>query len=181
MIQLRSVYNLKTFRAFQRYTLNKIFILGYLCGIALIGVGIWFAFSERSYIVYLLSGILLPLMLHVFYKFMEADALNKNIHLRDTTMQIFTFNDEEILLEQISKYDSFKDRYRYSDILSIIKYKEYYFLYVNRTQAFIIKNEDYVVGNEEELDKLFKEKKGNRFIVKRNSKRRNRQKSGKLN
>ena len=96
--------------------------------------------------------------------------------MKDTTMQIFTFNDEEILLEQISKYDSFKDRYRYSDILSIIKYKEYYFLYVNRLQAFIIRNEDYVVGNEEELDKLFKEKKGNRFIIKRNSKRRNRQK-----
>ena len=179
MIKLRSVYDLKIFRAFQRYTLNKIFVLGYLCGLTLLGVGVWFAFSERSYIVYLLSGVLLPLMLHIFYKFMETDALNKNKYLRDTTMQIFTFDNEEILLEQISKYDSFKDKYRYSDIISIIKYKEYYFLYVNRSQAFIIKNEDYILGNELELDELFKSKKGNRFIVKRNSKKRNPQKCGK--
>lgn len=181
MIQLRSIYNLKAFRVFQRYTLNKIFILGYLCGLALLGVGVCFIFTDRSYIIYLLSGVLLPLMLHVFYKFMEIEALNKNKYLRDTTMQIFTFNDEEILLEQISKYDSFKDKYRYSDILSIIKYKEYYFLYVNRTQAFIIKNEDYVIGSEEELDELFKSKKENRFIIKRNSKKRNPQKCGKEN
>ena len=122
MIKIRSVYDVKIFRAFQRYTLNKIFVLGYLCGLSLIAIGILFAFCERNYIIYLLSGILLPIMLHVFYKFMEIENLNKNKYLRDTTMQIFTFDDEEILLEQISKYDNFKDKYRYSDIKSNILY-----------------------------------------------------------
>jgi hypothetical protein len=173
MITIRSIYDLKTFRAFQRYNLKKIFILAYICALAFIGVGIWFAFTSRSsYIVYLISGILLPVLINVFYKTMELETINRNIYLRDTTIQIFNFNEEGFELEQISKVDTFKDKYTYKDILSIIKYKKYYFIYINRSQAFVINNLDYVVGNEQELDELFKKVKGERFIVKRNSKKR---------
>ena len=172
MITIRSIYDFKSFKVFQRYSSQRIFILGYVCGISLIGIGIWFAFeSKSSYIVYLLSGILLPLILHVSYKMLEMENINKNILLRDTTAQIFTFDEEGFSLEQISRQGTFKERYLYDDILSVIKYKRYYFIYVNRVQAFVVNNNDYLLGSEEELDKLFKKVKQDKFVIKRNSKR----------
>lgn len=172
MITIRSIYDFKSFKVFQRYSLQRIFILGYVCGISLIGIGIWFAFeSKSSYIVYLLSGILLPLILHVSYKMLEMENINKNILLRDTTAQIFTFDEEGFSLEQISRQGTFKERYLYNEILSVIKYKRYYFIYVNRVQAFVVNNNDYLLGSEEELDKLLKKVKQEKFVIKRNSKR----------
>ena len=172
MIKIRSIYDLKTFKAFQKYSLFKIFILGYICALLFIGVGIWFAFVSRSsYIVYLLSGILLPVLLHVFYRMMEMNALNKNRYLRDTTIQLFSFDEEGFELEQISNYDVFKERYTYNNVLSVVKYKRYYFIYINRVQAFVINNLDYMLGNENELDELFLKLMKKRFIVKKNSKK----------
>ena len=170
MITLRSVYDIKTFKAFQRYSLKRVFILAYSCAVLAIGVGIAFVvFSLKNYLIYFMLGIGLPILMHIFYRAMEVETINRNLYLRDTTMQIFRFNEEGFELEQISKIDTFKDKYTYKDIYSIIKYKRYYFIYINRSQAFIVNNRDYVSGSEEELDKLFKEAKGDRFIVKRNS------------
>ena len=59
-------------------------------------------------------------------------------------------------LEQISRGNNFEDRYIYKEILSVVKYRKYYFIYVNRAQAFIVRNEDYILGNEKEFDDLFK-------------------------
>ena len=169
---IKSVYDFKAFKTFQKYSLKNLFILIYLCSLAFIGVGIWFAFASRkSYYAYLFIGILLPIVSHVFYRIMENNLINNNIYLRDTTIQVFTFNEEGFEMEQISKINTFIDKYLYKDIYSIVKYKRYYFIYINRVQAFVIHNEDYVSGSEEELDELFKKIFDKRFIVKRNSKK----------
>lgn len=173
MIRLRSIYNVDTFKKFQRYMLRYVFVLAYICGILLIGIGVLFAFlSKIAYEVYIVMGIFLPLIVHVFHKMLEVQTISKNIYLKSETIQIFTFDEEGFELEQISKFDAFKEKYLYKDIYSIVKYKRYYFAYINRVQAFIINNEDYIIGNEEELDKLFSKVKGENFIVKRNSKKR---------
>ncbi len=170
MITIHSIYDYKSFKVFQRYSLQKIFILSYICALALVGIGVWFAFDSRSsYIVYILSGILLPFVLHISYKLLELENINKNVLLRDTTAQIFTFDQEGFTLEQIAKQGTFKEKYVYDDILSIVKYKRYYFIYINRVQAFVVVNDNYLLGNEEELDELFKTIKKDKFIVKRNS------------
>lgn len=172
MITIRSVYDITSFRVFQKHTLFKIFILSYICSILLLVTGVLLIyFQKQNYAMYLLSGVCLPIGVHVIYKIQEVETINKKRLLRDTTMQIFTFDEEGFSLEQISLQETFKENYLYSDIYSIIKYKEYYFLYINRIQAFVIKNEDYIKGNEEELDKLFKKMKNENFIVKRNSKK----------
>lgn len=172
MIRLKSIYDINTFKKFQRYMLRHVFALAYVCGILLIGVGVLFAFlSKIAYEVYIVMGIFLPLIVHVFHKMMEVQTISKNVYLKSATVQIFTFDEEGFELEQISKFDAFKEKYLYKEIYSIVKYKRYYFIYVNRVQAFIINNEDYVIGNEEELDKLFFKVKGDRFIIKKNSKK----------
>lgn len=141
--------------------------MAYICGVVLLAIGILFAFLEnKSYLTYLLCGILFPLSMHVYYKVVELENINKNIRLRDGSIQIYTFDEEGIELEQISNYDTFKDKYTYKDIIRIVKYKKYYFLYINRVQALVVNNIDYVYGNEMELDKLFNEQKGKFFIKK---------------
>ena len=172
MIRIRSVFDIKAFKAFQNYSLKKVFVLAYICTIILVGIGIYFVFTARHYMIYFIAGIMLPICMHLFSRIHEIDAINRNIYLRDTTMQIFTFNEEDIEFEQISKIDTFNDRYEYKQLLSAVKYKKYYFLYVNRAQAFIVKSEDYVNGTEEELDELFKNVFGKKFIVKWKRKKR---------
>ncbi len=171
-IKIRSKYNLYTFKAFLKFVYIKLFFLAYICGIALIAIGVALAFlSKSSYIVYIFSGVLLPVILHVFYRVMILQAIKRNIGLSEGIIQFFCFNDDGFELEQISHYESFKERYLYKDIYSVVKYKRYYFVYINRYQAFIIENEDYVYGNEEEFDELLKKMKKERFIIKSNSKK----------
>ena len=125
MITIKSVYDLKTLRVFQKYSFKKIFILSYICGVLLFAIGIFFAFNSRSYHMYLFLGVALPVMMHVFYKIKEVEIINKNVYLKDKTIQTFTFDNEEIMLEQVSRDNTFKDYYSYKEILSIIKYKRY--------------------------------------------------------
>lgn len=173
MVQIRSEYNINTFCIFQKFSLKKVFVLSYICGLLLLGIGIGFSFAKISnYKVYLFLGIALPLFMYIYYRMIVSLAVNKNVYLQNKTIQIFTFDDQEIKLEQISPNKVFKEKYFYDEIIKIVKYKRYYFLYVNQSQAFIIKNEDYVVGTEEELDEMFKKIKGKNFIVKRSSKKR---------
>lgn len=168
MIQLRSVYDLKAYQSFQKYSWKKIYVLTYICSLILILLGILFAFCEKKiYVVYLLLGVLFPVMMHVLPKTMWKIYLNKNIYLRSKTVQIFTFDEEGFELEQVSNIDIFKERYNYSNLLSVIKYKEYYFMYINRSQAFIVCANDFVQGNEAELDELLKTNKKEKFIVKK--------------
>lgn len=172
MVKIASVYNFEKLKIFQRYMSFKIFLLGYLCGVSLFVIGILFAFlSINSYVVYLLMGVLLPILLHVYYKFTLLEMIKKNPSLKYGITQIFTFDELGFELEQSQTYTSLKERYLYKDIYSIIKYKEYYFIYVNRAQAFIVSNNDYVIGDEAMLDEMFKEYKKERFILKRNSRR----------
>lgn len=171
-MKIQSIYDINTYKVFLKYTYFKIFILGYICGLVLFLIGIYFAFSSRnSYAMYLLSGILLPLLLHIFYRYNLSESISKNKLLKYGTTQVFTFLDDGFELEQTSSYDLFKERYNYEDIYSIIKYKRYYFIYVNRVQAFIVNNDNYICGNEQELDDLFKKVKKERFIIKRSSKK----------
>ena len=171
-IIIRSIFDIKTFKAFQKYSLKKIFILSYLCALALIGVGVFFVFTRRHYLIYFIAGVMLPICIHLFSRIHEIDIVNRNVYLRDTTMQIFTFKEDEIEFEQISKIDTFKDRYEYKELLSVVKYKKFYFLYINRAQAFIVRSEDYTSGSEEELDELLKNVLGKKFIVKGRHKKR---------
>ena len=169
MVKIRSKYNIEAFKAFQKYSSFKIFILAYICGLSFLGVGIWFAFTSiGSYPLYLLCAVLLPLVLHGYYKFIEFEAL-KNKLLRNETHQIFSFDENGFELEQISSGANFKDKYFYSEIYSVIKYKRYYFIYINRAQAFIVKNEDYILGDQYQLDELLKSAIKDKFIIKRNS------------
>jgi hypothetical protein len=135
-------------------------------------LGVVFAFLEKKvWSAYLLVGVILPVIMHVYSRVLEIEALTKNGYLKKSVVQFFTFNEDGFELEQISNFDSFKEVYLYKDIIKVIKYKKYYFMYINRAQAFIVNNEDYVYGNEEEFDRLFKEVKGERFILKTRKKR----------
>lgn len=172
-IKIRTVYNLQTFRYFQKYSFKKIFILAYISAILLVDIGIYFLHLElKSASIYILMGIVFPIMMHIYYKAIEINALNRNPYLKKTLTQLFTFDEDGVFLEQITMDNTFKDKYLYSDILSVIKYKSYYFIYVNRSQAFVILNEDYICGNEKELDNLFKSKLNDSFIKKGKHKKR---------
>lgn len=166
MVKICSKYDIKAYKDFQKYQSVKIFILGYICGSFLLATGIYFAFTYRnSYLIYIMSGVLLPVMLHVMYKFKQFEALSSPL-LKYQTSQYFIFDEEQFSLEQVSRGNNFCDRYGYKELLSIVKYKNYYFIYINRAQAFIVRNEDYILGNEEELDNLFIKNLNDKFIRK---------------
>lgn len=166
MVRLRSEYNLQSLEVFRKYSYKNIYILSYVCSLLFIGVGILFAFLQKSiYVVYLLLGVLLPILVHLFPKIMENKF--KNVYFKRETVQIFTFDEEGFELEQISNNETFKEKYSYSELLSIIKYKEYYFMYINRSQAFIVCAKDFISGNEEELDELFKKCNKDKFFIKK--------------
>ena len=108
MLKIRRVYNLKSFRDFQKYTLKKIFLLAYCFGILLLCLGVVFAFLEKKvWSAYLLVGVILPVIMHVYSRVLEIEALTKNSYLKKSVVQFFTFNEDGFELEQISNFDSF--------------------------------------------------------------------------
>lgn len=168
MLMNKTPYNLDSFKVFQKYMFSKIYVLAYVCGVILVGFGILLAFLDKmGYIIYLVSGVLLPALIHLYHKFSILIAFKRNRYLTANTLQIYSFDEDGFKLEQVSVYDTIKEQYLYEDIYSIVKYKNYYFLFVNRVQAFILEaNED-----EQELYELFYRVKGKDFIVKSRNKK----------
>lgn len=166
MIKICSKYDIEAYKAFQKYQNIKIFILGYICGAVLVALGVYFAFTYRnSALIYIMGGILFPGVLHLVYKIKQAEAFSSPL-LKYHTSQYFVFDEQGFSLEQISRGNNFEDMYSYKDILSVVKYREYYFIYINRAQAFIVRNEDYVLGNEKEFDDLLEKCLKEKFIKK---------------
>lgn len=170
MLINKTHYNINTFKVFQKYMFSKIHVLSYVCSAIFIGFAILLAFlGKMMYPIYLAFALLLPTLVHLYHKFSILIAVKKNrhLHLHANTLQIYSFDEEGFELEQVSVYDTIKEKYLYDDIYSIVKYKNYYFLFINRVQAFIVEsNED-----EKDLYELFYKVKGEAFIVKGRNKK----------
>ena len=147
---------------------SKIYVLAYVCSVIFVGFAILLAFLDKIvYPVYLIFAVLLPTLVHLYHKFSILIAVKRSKHLNANTLQIYSFDEDGFELEQVSMYDTIKEKYLYEDIYSIVKYKNYYFLFINRVQAFIVE------CNEEEKDlyELFYRVKGESFIVKGRNKK----------
>lgn len=172
MIKLQSIYNVNAAKVFQNHVMMPIFILGYISSFILLVLGVLFAFTSRNiYPVYLLLAATLPFALHLYSKLTLFQLIKRNNNFKHDIIQVFTFDEEGFKLEQNDSFTTFIDNYLYKEVYSIIKYKEYYFIYINRIQAFVIESRDYLLGSEEELEQLFKKVKDNGFIVKRKRKK----------
>ena len=102
--------------------------------------------------------------MHYFIKLLESENIKKNALLRCGARQTFSFLDECVSISQVSKLGDFNDEYYYKELLSVYKSKEYYFLFITRTQAFIMERNGFVGIGEEEFDTFLKEKIGKKFI-----------------
>ena len=166
MITITSKYDLKIYKEFLKYTYKKVFILTYVSAIVLFLVGIFFAFSNvMGSFMYVFIAIMLPVLVHTYYKSIIFKAMNSPL-LRNDTYQTFIFDNEGMVFKQVSNSDTYTDKYLYKEIYRVIKYKKYYFIYINRVQAFIFNNDDYINGSEHDFDELLKECMQDKYITK---------------
>ena len=80
------------------------------------------------------------------------------------TEQQFQFFDDRFMCSQI-KGDEFNDfmQAKYSVLFRVIETKEQYFLYISRTQCYVINKADITAGSVEELNKILTNNLGEKF------------------
>jgi hypothetical protein len=97
---------------------------------------------------------------------LENEAIKQNALLISATQQTFCFYEDKVTLIPTSRLGEFNDEYLYTEIFSVYKTKEYYFLFVNRTQALIVDIHGFIEGDEYTLDELFTSAIKEKFINK---------------
>lgn len=163
---IKSLYTIESYKAFQKLLYKKIKILSYITSFILVILGvilIYFGFFGYSYVV---LGVALPIFIHVFTRYIENESIKKNSLLMQSVSQTFHFREDRVKLHQTSIVSTFEDEYFYNELVSVYKNKKYYFLFVTRTQAFIVDKEGFISGNEKELDELLKNVLKEKFINK---------------
>ncbi|MBR3891160.1 MAG: YcxB family protein [Bacilli bacterium] len=166
MIINKSLYTIEGYKSFLKLLYKKVKLLSYITSFILFCIGILLMFFGFRGYVYIVFSLALICFVYFFINILESESIKKNALLISATQQIFTFHEDEFSLVQTSRIGQFEDKYSYSELFSAYKTKEYYFLFVNRTQAFIVDLNGFLEGKEEELDDLLKSKLGDRFINK---------------
>lgn len=163
---LKSLYSIKLYKEFQKLLYKKVKILSYIISFLLVVLGIILIFFNYFGYIYVVFGVTLPVFMHVFIKLMENENIKRDVLLQYGASQTFYFEEDRVRLNQVSKLGTFEDEYFYDELVSVYKTKKYYFIFVTRTRAFIVEKEEFVVGNEKELDELLKLNLKDKFINK---------------
>ena len=148
MIVVKTLYTLQGYKLFLRLLYKKVRIFSYITSFLLFSAGLILMFLQLKGYVYVVFSLSLPFFVQLFINSMENDAMKKNALLISATLQTFCFEDNKFILTQSSRIGEFKEEYFYSELFSIYKTKDYYFLFVNRTQAFIVDINGFIQGNE---------------------------------
>ena len=121
--------------------------------------------EDFVYAIYCVSfGVLFYPLFCGIYAIMRKFIKPNLAMMSAETEQQFQFFDDRFMCSQI-KGDEFNDfmQAKYSMLFRAIETKEQYFLYISRTQCYVINKADITAGSVEELNKILTNNLGEKF------------------
>ena len=161
-----TIFSIKACREFFKLLYRKVKVLSYISSFLLAILGIVLLYFGYAGFVYIICGIGISIFSVCVIKFIENEHIRQNKLLISGATQQYEFNEDHFTIHQISKFGELQDRYSYSEILSIYKSKDYYFVFVTRRNAFIVEISGFDGEDVIKVDELFANKFGKRFINK---------------
>lgn len=161
-----SIYSIDKFKIFQKWLYKKVKLLSYITSFLLVAIWGGLRFLSYDVEIYLACAFIFPFCVHAFAWFVSYEQIKNNLVLKYGAEQTFEFDEDGVKVKQKSINGEYIYEYIYTDFLNVYKWKKYYFIFVTRTNAFIMDRDTFIVGKEEEFDSMLKQIYGKRFINK---------------
>lgn len=164
---IESSYNTKNYLAFEKYLFRRVRVFVWILAIILLIVGIVLTIFEfKSVSVYFTFPVIMVVAFYVYYHYLSNKLVLSNEYLNKETTQTFEFNEDKVIIKQMVLDKVISEEYDYKSIYMVVRYKEYYFLHINRVQAYIIEDNDFILGDRDSFEDFLKDKFKNKYIKK---------------
>lgn len=172
MIIVKTVFDESVPKALNSYALKKLNWVLWLVVIAFLALGVMEILDENTFvgIIWLVAAVIYyPLVLVLTKKFQKKVNQSMSVMSRETE-EVYIFEEEQIEITQTKGMD-YKAvvTTKYSYLYQVIEQKDNFILYISKMQAHLIPKDKIVEGSVEELQFIFKERLGKKFINKTKS------------
>lgn len=152
--------NFNTFHNFRKKWIQNIVSVVLIAGCGL------FALLQKmtpTAIIFFCLAPIFPILVSLLQRLSVYLRLKNDAEFQNTS-HTYVINDTFTAITKTGKREA-KATIKYSDIEKIFERKKYYYIYVDNKNAFVINKGGIIQGNENEVNKLFAEKVGDRFIA----------------
>lgn len=167
MIEIKTILNEKQMLTFNKSQSIKLIWFPFVLTALLAGLGIVYLVrgDEKAYgISMIVLGALMPFLFLWVTNFLMKKTIKKSPVLNGGTTQIFRFTDERVMLNESSKYIAASDtELTYDAFIRAEEKPTAYYMFIGKSQAYILDNKGFTSGSREELNALLSEKMGARF------------------
>ena len=145
--------NKEAARAFTKYHYKHSFIsvfIGAFVGFSIFCWGEW-----QSVIIFAFALLLFYLLLQLLQSILLPRQFLKDINPKAGTATLFLYDDKAADQDNLSKCEM-----NYENFVKLVETEEYFFLYVQKNQAYILDKRSFTHGNPAEFAAFISEKTG---------------------
>lgn len=165
MIEVKTIFNRDMLVKFNKSQIMKKIWISFIAAAALVGIGIACLFDDDLGLPFSIPVMVIGVFMPVFYVWWTryiSDRIAKNsLLIKNETVQIFRFSQDMIMTNESSRYVIAKDtRISYEAIMKVVEKEDAFYLFVDKTQAYIIDAKGFTAGSRKELHDFLIDKLG---------------------
>ncbi len=167
MIEVKTILSAQLMRKYNRTQAMKRIWIAFALMVVLIGIGIACLFDKDLGMPFsvpvIIVGVSLPVLYVIFTRAMIERALKNSPLIKNETTQIFRFASDRMMANESSKYVTAQDtQISYDAILKAEEREEAFYLFIGKTQAYILDAKGFTMGSRRELHFFLLDKLGNK-------------------
>lgn len=166
MVEVKTVVTEKLMTAFNSHQARGKIWVSLLAAVVLIALGFLMLPDPDIGIiccaVLVVLGLLMPVLYLLAVNYMMKKAIKNSPLMKSVLTQIFSFGDEIHLQESSQYIKSNEMTYAWELLYKAVEAPGAFYLYINKTQAFIVDKAGFTQGNPQDLHGLLLEKLGSK-------------------
>lgn len=161
VFKIKSKSGDKEYMSLQEYTSKKILVpLCIICSLVFVVLGAIYLFSDLfTGIMFLVVAAVFPFIYVKFYKKEINKKKYKPATVSEDVVNYTEFSEDGFCEKTFRREEQIGvTSLKYTDLVKLVDYKGYFFVYISKMQAFIIDKSGFVVGTAEDLKSFLAEK-----------------------
>lgn len=169
MVEIRTKLDDNTMKVATNIQIKKIWWLYLLFSLLFVLFGVLTLVEDKnmllSGILFIVIGVLFTPCCILLTKYSQNSIRKSNPILRKDTFETYKFDENKFVIEQ-TKSNNFSNKTEgdYSYIYSVKETNKYWLFYITSSQMHLLPKDKIVKGNVEELNNIFKQKLGTKFL-----------------
>lgn len=167
MIEVKTILSAQLMRKYNRAQAMKKIWIAFVGLAVLVGIGVMCMFDDDLGLPFSVPIICVGIALPVFYMFftraMIERALKNSPLIQNETTQIFRFASDRMMANESSRYVTAQDtQISYDAIVKAEEREEAFYLFIGKSQAYILDAKGFTMGSRRELHYFLLDKLGDK-------------------